>query len=169
MRIPGLLFLLPLSSAACGPPSCDEVEGSSVVHDGTFELGLECWVAEGNISVVEPEEDAAAPWIAVGAAAEGSAQDSVALGSNRFLLTDREPMTLTFRARADAQRSLWVDIRGEESGLRAYWNRVTLEPAWDTYTLQFESNVTADDSVLEFWFGEQAVAAEIDDVVLERG
>ena len=154
-------------SMGCGSVNCEDVL-SGVIQDGSFTLGMACWTASAPEIAIQESEDGAESSIRVAAPVADSAQDSVALVSSTFVLDDREPMTLRFRARGDAQRSLWIDIRGKDSGLRGYWNRVTLEPAWQDYTLEFESNATADDSVLAFWFGEQAVGAELDDVALTR-
>lgn len=171
-RTTWLGLFLSLGALGCGgSKTCDEVPGT-LVFDGAFALGLECWVARGEgISVTDPEDEEVerAPWITVAAPADGTPRESISLNSNRFRLEEFEPLTLSFRARADALRTLWIDISGEESGLFGYDNRVTLEPAWETYTLQFESNMTADDSVLYFFFGEQTEGVEIDDITLERG
>ena len=158
-----------LALSACGgTPDCEELL-SGVVHDGGFDRGLECWEASGDVSVqTEGEDDALESWIRAEAPADGSAQDSIRITSNRFSLEDREPMTLRFRARADAQRRLWIDMSGVESGYFAYGNAVTVEPTWQETTLTFESNAEGDDVVLEFRFGEQPVGMELDDVRLTR-
>jgi len=162
------LILTCVLAACAGEPDCSELPAGEI-HDGAFQLGLECWRATGGEFTVTTEEDGdRAPWVVVPPATEGSEQDSVQIASNRFHVVDREPMTVSFRARADSQRSMWIDITGEESGLKAYWLRLTLERDWQTFTYEFESNATADDAVLAFFFGEDAIGAEIDDVELYR-
>ena len=159
---------LVLLCACGGEPDCDEL-AASLVFDGGFEKGLECWRTAGGTFAATAEEDGdRAPWVVVPAATEGSDQDSVQIASNRFYVVDRQPMQVSFRARAESQRSMWIDITGEESGLKAYWLRVTLEPEWQSFTFDFESNATADDTVLAFFFGEKAIGAEIDDIALYR-
>jgi hypothetical protein len=154
-------------------PTATPTPGANQVQNGTFEMAgtgggvLQSWQFSGPAGALVRDPAGVtgfAARVTVTTAAPASPWN-VQLYQGNLSLTAGTPVTVTFMARASANRAIGVAV----SGTNFYVPAVALTTAWQQYTFTFTPTASASTAFLTFNFAQATGSVWLDNVTLAGG
>lgn len=174
------LLLVPVALAplltACAPV-CDGTDDNLVVN-GTFDSEFQCWVANGQgqervnfeISDEAPPGGSAPSMLARNDRVGNSTYDTQLLTDGRFRVEAGQTVDVSFMAKAEEERTVWVWVQECCDPSVPVGNEVvTIGTDWAEVSTSFTAGETAGEAYFEIQFGEVSTAGVwVDDIVVSR-
>jgi beta-glucanase (GH16 family) len=162
-------------SNACGVQSYDLpiAVSPNLLKNGNFEIGFGNWsttasngaVATYSLNTLAPPQGNQSAKIQVSAI--GASPWHVQLSQKNLHLTQGCHYTLSFKAKADADRQILTSFIDNSNYSNFFSTNFTVHNTWQTYTLSFDAPTTAT-AMLNFDMGYATGVYEFDDIVLSR-
>ncbi len=152
------------------------LSGPEKVLNPSFEIGLNNWSpwietssgASGNITSDNGDAAGGAASLKVTVTTPGTERWHIQLKTNNFTVEKGESCRLSFYARADAARELYIDIMENVTWDWIMGPSWTTDTAWQKYEIYFVAKKSTDNLIIQFNFGLQPGIYRLDSVSVKR-